>query len=97
MLSKSTNYKGPTLRPSNVLRAIEYKAINIRKLLRNMEKTIGQRVWKEKDDAVKLAVMIEAVASRALNLPAADAIDSVDLLELMLEELDRKLTRILAS
>jgi hypothetical protein len=96
MLSKSTNCKGPTLRPSNVLKAIEIKAINIRKLLQSMEKTIGQRVWKEKDDAVKLAATIEAVASRALNLPAAEAIDSVDLLELVLEELDRKLTRILA-
>jgi hypothetical protein len=62
-----------------------------------MQKPVDQRVWKEKDDAVKLAEMIEAVASSALNLRAADATDSVDLLELMLEELDRKLTRILAS
>jgi len=97
MLSKSTIYSGQTLRPSNVLRAIETKAIHIRKLLSNREKSIDQRVWKEKDDAIRLAATIEAVASRAFDLPAADATDSVDFLELMLEELDRRLTRILAS
>lgn len=98
MLSKSTSsHKGQTLKPSNVLKAMQKKAINIRKLLRSMQEPFDQRVWKEKDDVVKLAVMIEAIASQALNLPAADAIDSVDLLDLMLEELDRKLTRILAS
>lgn len=98
MLSKSRpfNYKGQTLRPSDVLKAIESKALNIRKLLQKMQKPIDQRVWKEKDDAVKLAATIEAVASSAINLPAEDAIDSVDFLELMLEELNRKLTRILA-
>jgi len=62
-----------------------------------MEKTFDQRVWRELDDAVRLAVNIEAIASRAVNLPAADATDAVDLLELMLEELDQRLTRILAS
>ncbi len=97
MLSKSTFYSRQTSRPSNVLRAIEIKAINIRKLLRNMEKPIDQRVWKEKDDAIRLAVTIEAVASRAFNLPAADAGVIVDFLELVLDGLDRKLTRILAS
>ena len=97
MLSNGTNYKSQTLRPTNVLRAIEYKAINIRKLLHKMKKTFDQRVWRELDDAVRLAVSIEAIASRAVNLPAADATDSVDLLELMLEELNQRLTRILAS
>ena len=97
MLSNSTNYKSQTLRPTNVLRAIECKAVNIRKLLHKMEKTFDQRVWRELDDAVRLAVNIEAIASRAVNLPAADATDAVDLLELMLEELDERLTRILAS
>jgi hypothetical protein len=98
MLSESPfNYKGRTLRPSNVLKAIERRAVNIRKLLRSTQKPSDQRVWKEKDNAVKLAVTIEAVASQAVNLPAADATDSVDLLEIMLEELDQKLTRILAS
>ena len=98
MLSRSTsNSNRPNFRPSNVLRAIQKKAINIRKLLHDMENTIGQRIWEEKDDAVKLAVAIEAIASRAQNLPAEEAINSIDLLELLLDELDRKLTRILAS
>ena len=66
MLSRSTsNSNRPNFRPSNVLRAIQKKAINIRKLLHDMENTIGQRIWEEKDDAVKLAVAIEAIASRA--------------------------------
>lgn len=87
----------PFARPTNALKAMECTAISIRKLLRKMEKTSGRRAWRELDDAVRLAVTIEAIASRAVNLPAADATDSVGVLELMLEELDQRLTRILAS
>lgn len=83
-------------KPSNVLKAIETKAINIRKLLQKMKKPLGQGALREMNDAVRLSRSIEAIALHAQNLTAADAIVSVELLELMLEELDKKLTRILA-
>jgi hypothetical protein len=83
-------------RPKNVLDAILLQAVNIRKLLLR-EKSFGRRAWREFDDAVRLAESIEALASKAVNFSAADAIDSVELLELMLDELDKKLTCILAS
>lgn len=83
-------------RPKNVLKALEKRAISIRKLLQNMEKPFDQRAWREMNDAVRLAAIIEAIASRAVNLPAADANNSVELLEVVIEQLDEKLTRILA-
>ena len=84
-------------KPTNVLNAIKLKAINIRKLLKKNEKTFGKKAWRNMDDALKLAVTIEAIASHAVNLQAADAISMVGLLELMLDELDHKLACILAS
>ena len=93
----NSNRKQAFRKPTNVLKAIQSKAINIRKLLKKNEKTFGKKAWGNMDDAVKLANTIEALASHAANLQAADAIVMVELLELMLEELDHKLTCILAS
>lgn len=84
-------------KPTNVLKAILSRAVNIRKLLKKNEKTFGKKAWRNMDDALKLAATIEALASHAVNSQAADAIVMVELIELMLEELDHKLTRILAS
>ncbi len=98
MLDKyNSNRSQAFVKPANVLMAIEVKAISIRKLLRQTKRTFGQRAWREMDDAIKLAVNIEALASKAVNLSAADATNSVGLLELMLEELSKKLDRIFAS
>ena len=97
MSSKKCNRGQVFSRPTNVLKSVEKQAINIRKLLRKMEKVIDQRAWGELGDAVKLAVTIEAIASRASNLPAEEAINSVELLEILFEQLDKKLARLLAS
>jgi hypothetical protein len=59
-------------RPSNVLKAIENKAVDIRKLLADVKKPLDQRAWKERGDAMRLAATIEAVASRGADLHAAD-------------------------
>jgi|GEM_PF-6714593 len=83
-------------RPSTVLKLIETRAINIRKLLRQKENAIDQRAWGELDDAIRLATTIEAIASKAVNLSAADAINFVELLEIMLEQLNQNLARIFA-
>ena len=91
-----SNRQQAFLRPTNVLKAIQSKAINIRKLLKKNENTFGKKAWGNMDDALKLAETIEVISSQAVNLQAADAIVMVELLEFMLEELDHKLTRILA-
>jgi len=83
-------------KPTNILKAIQSKAINIRKLLKN-EKTFGKKAWRNIDDALKLTSTIEALASRAVNSQAADSTIMVELLELMLDELDHQLARILIS
>lgn len=93
----NSNRKQAFRKPANVLKAIQSKAVNIRKLLKKNENTFGKKAWGNMDDAVKLANTIEALASNAANLQAADAIVMVELLELMLEQLDHKLTCILAS
>lgn len=84
-------------RPTNVLKALENRAINIRKLLQQREKALGPKASRDMDDVLKLAATIEAVASRAVNLQAADALDSVELLEVMMEVLKQKLNCILVS
>jgi hypothetical protein len=84
-------------KPTNILKAISLRAVNIRKLLKKNERTFGKKAWRNMDDALELAASIEALASHAINSEAADAIVMVELLELMLEELYHKLTRILAS
>jgi hypothetical protein len=84
-------------KPTNVLKAIQLKAINIRKLLKKNEKAFGKKAWRNMDDALELAASIEVLASRAINSEAADAIVMVELLELMLSDLDHKLTCILTS
>lgn len=97
MSNKKFNHGQVFSRPTNVLKSVEKQAINIRKLLLKMENAIDQRAWGELDDAVKLAVTIEAIASRASNLPAEEAINSVELLEILFEQLNKKLTCLLAS
>ena len=92
------NFRGQVFsRPTNVLKSAEKQAISIRKLLLKKGEAIGQRAWGELDDAVKLAVTIEAIASKASNLPAEEANNSVELLELLFVQLDEMLTRLLAS
>ena len=83
-------------KPTNALKAIAESARGIRKLLVRTEKSLDQGAWRDVDDAVKLAVTIEAIASHAVDLPAADATSKVGVLELMLEQLDKKI-RALAS
>jgi hypothetical protein len=84
-------------RPKNALKAVEECARGIRKLLAARQKPLDERAWGDWDDAVRLAVTIEAIASRAVDLSAADAAASVELVELMLDELGKKVSRILAS
>ncbi len=93
----NSNRQQAFLKPTNVIKAIESKAIHIRKLLKKNEKAFGKKAWGNIDDAVKLARTIEVIASHTANLQAADAIIMVELLELMLEKLEHKLTCILAS
>lgn len=83
-------------RPTNVLQAIEKCARDIRKLLAARRKHLDKRAWRDWDDAVRLAATIEAIASRSVDLPAADATSSVELLELMLDQLGKKVSRIFA-
>lgn len=82
--------------PKNVLRAIATKANSIRKLLLQL-KPLDTKARREADDALKLTVTIERIASHSVNLAAADATACADLLELLLDDLDDKLVRILAS
>jgi len=84
-------------RPTNALKAIERCARDIRKLLAARRKHLDQRAWRDWDDAVRLATTIEAVASRSVDLPAAHATSSVELLELMLDQLDEKVSRVFVS
>jgi len=84
-------------RPANVLKALEKRAINIRTLLQQTEKALDQKASRDMDDALKLAVTIEAVASSSVNLQAADALNSVELLEVLIEVLEQKLNCILTS
>lgn len=98
MSEKHNDNHGPSLRrPTDVLILIEKRAVSIRKVLRSMESCSGQEAWKGMDDAVKLAEHIEAIASHARSLSAADASDAVELLELLQEQLQRTLHCILAS
>ena len=97
MSNKKSNHVQAFLKPTNVFKSVEKQAVSIRKLLRKKENAIGQRAWSELDDAVKLAVTIEAIASHASNLSAEEAIYSVELLEVLFEQLDKMLTRLLAS
>lgn len=97
MSNKKSNHGQVFLKPTNVFKSVEKQAVSIRKLLRKKENAIDQRAWGEVDDAVKLAVTIEAIASRASNLPAEEAIDSVELLEILFEQLNKMLVRLIAS
>jgi len=83
-------------RPTNALKAIENIARDIRKLLAGKREHLDQRAWRDWGDAAELAATIEAIASRSVDLPAADATSSVELLELMLDQLDKKVSRIFA-
>ncbi len=92
-----TNRNRAINKPANVLKATESQAASIRKLLRRTKRSLDKRAWGDLDDAVRLAAMIEALASQAAHLPAADATSSAELLEIMVEQLSKKVSCILAS
>lgn len=85
-----------SFKATDVLRAIEDSANNIRKILLEL-KADSQRAWSGLDDAVVLAASIEQIASKSVNMPAADANASVELLEIIFEQFNQKVSRILAS
>lgn len=97
MKLEDTSRRGQAFdRPSNVLIAIADEARSIRKLLRSAGKRGDQEAWRHLHDAVRLAQSIEALASHAAGLTAEDAIASLDMLEMMLEQLEDLAARILA-
>ncbi|MGA2093013.1 MAG: hypothetical protein ABSH16_06350 [Sedimentisphaerales bacterium] len=83
-------------KPKNTLRSIELMALSIRKLLLKL-KPVDTKARREIDDAVKLAIYIERIASQAVGLAAANANACVDLLEILLLELGDKLDCIFTS
>ena len=95
--SKGPFHEPGRSRPANILKAINKMALNIRKLLKKDEKHVRQRVPGVFDHAVRLAMDIEDLTSHAVNLPAEDAMAMVDLLEIMIEELDRLVCCIFGS
>lgn len=96
---KKTDYSTtchPSLKATNVLKAISDSANHIRKRLLVL-KSKGQRDWTGLDDAIKLAALIENISQKAINLSAEDANSSIDLLEIMFEQLNQNVSRILTS
>jgi len=97
MSTRPSNRSLAPNRPTNALKAIEKCARDIRKLLAGRQKSLDRRAWRDWGDAERLARTIEAIASRSVDLSAADATSSVELLELMLDQLDKKVSRLFAS
>ena len=81
--------------PSSVLSAIADSAVSTRKLLLQAGKQADREAWRVSRDAVRLARTIEAIASRAADLPAEDASAMVELLGVLSSQLGAKADRIL--
>lgn len=82
-------------KPSSVVSAIADSAVRTRKLLLKTGKQADREAWRVLRDAVRLARAIEAIASRAADLPAEDASAMVELLEVLSSQLGAKADRIL--
>ena len=92
---KSTHQSQGFDKPSNVLLAISARARSIRKLLSSIGKLADQEAWGLLRDVVRLASAIEAIASTAVDLPAEDATATVELLEILEDQLEAKVALVL--
>ena len=77
-------------KPSSAISAIAESAVRTRKLLLKLGKQADREAWRVLRDAVRLARTIEAIASRAADLPAADATAMVELLDVLSSQLTAK-------
>ena len=84
-------------RPSEILVAFSQKARRIRKLLARLRRAKANGAWGRLDDAERLAWAIERLCSRPETLSAAKATATVELVEVMIDQLAELTAQILAS
>ena len=88
------NYDGSTLgiKPRDFFRTCEQRAIAVRKLLKNLEiNCLPGSI----DGLVKIAELVEHTARRGYGLPALEAIELVEYVELWIDMLCTKLDALL--
>ena len=88
---------GRPWRPREFLRHAETLAANIRKLLTKCQASGPPRYPASKDDALHLARLIEAIASKGRRGSVADAIETAERVELLIDLLKAEVDDILAS
>ena len=88
---------GKPWRPREFLHYAETRAVSIRKLLTNCQANGPPRYPASKDDALHLARLIEAIASKGRQGSVADAIETAERVELFIGLLKAVVDDILAS